>query len=436
MRRLVVGDGLGDRGIEVLRLHELPLRVRAGLVDQVSVGEQSLDEALHELPVLGLGERLGAEEVVHLVDDDLERDVLRLPVGAGASWADPLQLAVSGQPLCWLDFEHAGRNALASDAANFLWYLLGMGGWLVPIYQPAVYASTLRFPARPSATPVIDDLHVTDRRIEIDCTWHAGAGRHAAIAALTHRLGSDLGSALAPDGDVEATLRPFLALRILSVIPLGWLSGPHALACLTKLAELTQPAWSLPGWCATCPPASAATLPAGGCLCHGGQETRPEESSMTDRVRALLVTPDGGILTIRRIRPGQEPYSVLPGGGVEEEDHQTALARELREEIAATADVHSLLYILGQGSDRQYIYLARSRSWSASPQDRSGPEFTDPTRGDYQLRVVPLTTQAVESINLKPDALAEFLLNHLRHGDDLFALPDLQTAGSPSQSSP
>lgn len=50
-------------------------------------------------------------------------------------------------PLCWLDFEHAGRNALAGDVANFLWYLLGMGGWLVPAYQPEVYARTLRTPS-------------------------------------------------------------------------------------------------------------------------------------------------------------------------------------------------------------------------------------------------------------------------------------------------
>jgi 8-oxo-dGTP pyrophosphatase MutT (NUDIX family) len=74
---------------------------------------------------------------------------------------------------------------------------------------------------------------------------------------------------------------------------------------------------------------------------------------MTDRVRALLTTPEGDLLTIRRIRPGQEPYWVLPGGGVENgEDLETALARELHEEIAATADVHSLLHILDQGGDR------------------------------------------------------------------------------------
>jgi 8-oxo-dGTP pyrophosphatase MutT (NUDIX family) len=84
---------------------------------------------------------------------------------------------------------------------------------------------------------------------------------------------------------------------------------------------------------------------------------------MTDRVRALLTTPDGDLLTIQRVRPGQDPYWVLPGGGVEDgEDQETALARELQEEIAATADLRSFLRILDQGGDRQYSYLPRARS--------------------------------------------------------------------------
>ena len=105
---------------------------------------------------------------------------------------------------------------------------------------------------------------------------------------------------------------------------------------------------------------------------------------MTDRVRALLITPDNELLTIQRIRPGQDPYWVLPGGGVETgEDLETALARELREEIAATADVHSLLHILEHDGERQYFYLARAHTWSAEPGDRTGPEFTDPANGEY-----------------------------------------------------
>jgi hypothetical protein len=87
------------------------------------------------------------------------------------------------------------------------------------------------------------------------------AGRRAALATLLNRLATDLGTALAPGGDVPSRLQPFLAVRILGVISLAQMSGPHALACLAKLAELTHPAWDLQAWCVTslaaCPPATA-----------------------------------------------------------------------------------------------------------------------------------------------------------------------------------
>ena len=88
------------------------------------------------------------------------------------------------EPLCWLDFEHAGRNVLAADIANFLWYLLGMGGWLVPAYQADVYKRTLRAPVPPVAVPAVDHLRVTSRHVEIDYTWHVDPGRHAALCTL------------------------------------------------------------------------------------------------------------------------------------------------------------------------------------------------------------------------------------------------------------
>jgi hypothetical protein len=135
-----------------------------------------------------------------------------------------------------------------------------MGGWLVPACQAGVHGRTLRAPLPPVDAPVIDRLRVTARYIEIDYTWQAGAGRRAALAALLHRLARDLGTALAPGEDAAASLRPFLAVRILGVIPLRQMSGPHAIACLAKLAELSHPAWNLPGWCATVPAAAP-----GGC---------------------------------------------------------------------------------------------------------------------------------------------------------------------------
>jgi len=153
-----------------------------------------------------------------------------------------------------------------------------------------------------------------------------------------------------------------------------------------------------------------------------------EETPVTDRVRAVLVTPDHDLLTIKRIRPGQDPYWVLPGGGVEVgEDLEGALARELSEEIAAAANVHGLLYVLQRGGERQYFYLARVHSWSTDPGDRTGPEFTDPARGEYSLQAIPLTAAALMAIDLKPRELAEFLAGQLGAGVDLFDLPDLQT---------
>jgi ADP-ribose pyrophosphatase YjhB (NUDIX family) len=311
-------------------------------------------------------------------------------------------------PLCWLDFEHAGRNALAGDAACLLWYLLGMGGWLVPAYQPATYARTLRSPGPPVAAPAVSRLHLAGDRIELDCTWNAGPGRRAALAALRARLDGDLGTAIAPGGDVAAALAPFLAARILGVIPLSQMSGPHALLCLARLAEAFHPG------------ATAATLT------HADGLSSPVMG--TQRVRAILVTPDGSLLTIRRERPGQPPYWVFPGGGVEPgEDLREALDRELREELAATASIHSLLRVLDRDGERQYFYLARALTWSADPGDRSGPEFADPASGEYHLQAVPLTAAAIAAIDLKPGELAESILRHLRAGTDLFALPGLRT---------
>ena len=89
--------------------------------------------------------------------------------------------------------------------------------------------------------------------------------------------------------------------------------------------------------------------------------------------------------------------------------------------------MHSLLYVLEHGPERQYFYLARVHSWSADPGVRTGPEFADPASGEYRLQAIPLTAEALMAIDLKPGELAAFLLSHLRVGVDLFDLPDLRT---------
>ena len=145
---------------------------------------------------------------------------------------------------------------------------------------------------------------------------------------------------------------------------------------------------------------------------------------MAERVRGILITPKGGLLTIKRVRPGVKPYWVLPGGGVEPGDAslEGALAREIREELAGDAVVHSLVHIEHQGDERQYFYLARIAHWDTDR--RTGPEFTDPARGEYIVEPIPLTTEDLARITLVPASIAKLIATHTT---DLFHLADLRT---------
>ncbi|MEV7355017.1 hypothetical protein [Kitasatospora sp. NPDC091276] len=174
---------------------------------------------------------------------------IREALHPGRTWVtaltqgDPTEPNIA-DPLCWLDFEYAGRNTLAGEIATLLWYLLGMGGWLVPTYQPDVYARTLPLHLPPVATPHLEHIDHDERhrRLEVRYTWPVGAGRHAAITRLLERVRADLAPAadLNPDRFL-AQIRHFLALRILGVIPPARLTGHDLLLLLAKLAETQHP---------------------------------------------------------------------------------------------------------------------------------------------------------------------------------------------------
>jgi ADP-ribose pyrophosphatase YjhB (NUDIX family) len=149
---------------------------------------------------------------------------------------------------------------------------------------------------------------------------------------------------------------------------------------------------------------------------------------MIERVRAILITPAGSMLAIRRDRPGRDRYWVLPGGHVEPEDpdREAALRREIREEIAGEPEIVSLLHVMAEPGERQYFYLARISAWSFT--DRTGPEFAEPGRGNYQLDEIPLTEDGFGAIDLQPEPVAALLRDAIRSGRDLFAAPDMRSA--------
>lgn len=139
---------------------------------------------------------------------------------------------------------------------------------------------------------------------------------------------------------------------------------------------------------------------------------------MKARVRAVLITPSGTTLLMKRIRPGTEPYWVLVGGGVEDTDpdHEAALLREIREEIAGEASILRLFHQTANGSgETEYVYLARIEKWNFA--DRTGPEFERDDRGEYVLDEIPLTPEAIADVNLLPQEISAELRKALTRGD-------------------
>src|SRR5262245_16542517 len=138
-----------------------------------------------------------------------------------------------------------------------------------------------------------------------------------------------------------------------------------------------------------------------------------EKSSVIQRVRAILLTPQKQVLFIKRIKPNKPtPYWVAPGGGVEHEDDSLldALQRELVEELGATYEVIGEGFVLRHHkADKEleeHFFICRLLDYDLS--QRHGPEFDDPERGQYVPDAIELTSEALASINIKTNELHQW----------------------------
>ncbi|MFI5532183.1 NUDIX domain-containing protein [Kitasatospora sp. NPDC051853] len=139
---------------------------------------------------------------------------------------------------------------------------------------------------------------------------------------------------------------------------------------------------------------------------------------MKQRVRAVLVTPAGTMLLIKRIRPGVNPYAVLVGGGVEDTDAtlEEALLREIREEIAGVGRIERpFAELTNDKGEVEHFYVVGIEDWNFA--DRTGPEFSHDDRGEYLLEEVPLTVEAVGALNLMPPQVKDRLVAAVAAGD-------------------
>lgn len=149
------------------------------------------------------------------------------------------------------------------------------------------------------------------------------------------------------------------------------------------------------------------------------------------KARAILFDRQGRLVLIKRTRPGRAPYWTTAGGGVEPEDAsvEAALHREVFEELGGRVDrVREVVVITDErpeGTLVQHVFVARLTEMD--PSSRTGPEFSDPTRGTYETVVLPGTAEALRSIRLLPEPLARFLEDNLRDLCALVADPGTET---------
>jgi 8-oxo-dGTP pyrophosphatase MutT (NUDIX family) len=129
--------------------------------------------------------------------------------------------------------------------------------------------------------------------------------------------------------------------------------------------------------------------------------------------RAILID-DGRLVLIRRTRPETPVYWTTPGGGVEPQDAslEAALHRELREEIGATAVVVTPVLLTSEVNEQdvwvQQFLLARLTSLDLSLRD--GPEFSDLSRGSYDVEHIDLRSGELADLDLRPAELKAFIL--------------------------
>lgn len=157
-------------------------------------------------------------------------------------------------------------------------------------------------------------------------------------------------------------------------------------------------------------------------------------SIINQRVRAILLTGDGAILMIKRVKPNNaDPYWVAPGGGVEwlDLDLNAALERELYEELGADATVLATAFVLEHEKAgkqlEEHFFVCLLRHYDLSK--RYGPEFRDSSRGQYLPAFVELDPSQLQAIHFQTPELRDWILRHLDYLRSIQPLPaDAQMA--------
>jgi hypothetical protein len=171
------------------------------------------------------------------------RDAFDTPVWSAISQGDPTDVNLAA-PLAWLDYDTAGRNAIAGEIANFSFHTAVLGGWLVPLLNPQAFA---RHPAtfdRISANTPRISAHLHGGNLDIRFTDRLSATRRLALDRYWELLVHPIAARHFPGESLAQALRPYLAMRVIGVFDLAHMTLEQRLYLLAKLALCTAPDFS------------------------------------------------------------------------------------------------------------------------------------------------------------------------------------------------
>lgn len=162
---------------------------------------------------------------------------------AAITQGDPTDFNIGWTPAegpVWFDYDTGGRNAVAGEFADFLWYQYLLGGWLVPAYNPHAFADhTAGTVTQPLNRPTVQ-FHREHDRVIIDYQHRPSAARCHTIARYHAELIRPITTCLGIT-DLMQWLRPWLVMRILAVYRLGDLQPADAALSIAILAQVLDP---------------------------------------------------------------------------------------------------------------------------------------------------------------------------------------------------
>lgn len=131
-----------------------------------------------------------------------------------------------------------------------------------------------------------------------------------------------------------------------------------------------------------------------------------------------IVNYNDKIVLIHRIKTKDDgtvrDYYVTPGGKIEEnESHEEALRREIKEELGIEIEIKDLCLELDDrdyNDSFQYFYNCNYKTGELGTGD--GPEFTDKENYKGVFEIVLVDKKEISKLNLVPEKIKEILVNN------------------------